>query len=140
MNQLDIDRLIPASRQQVWTAWTTPEGLASWWWHTWKGVGYAVDARPGGDYRIEAPVQGIGVRGTFRVVQPTERLVFSWIWFDIDDGRTVVQPADEVEVRLAAEGEATRVLLRHTGPWTTPDAADDYRQGWAFVLDALAAR
>lgn len=136
---LQLDRLIGAPPEDVWRAWTTADGLATWWWHTWPGTRYTVDARVGGSYRIEAADHGIAVRGEYRVLDAPDRLAFSWIWCAEDDGVTVEGPVEEVQVTFTTDGSGTRVEVRHTGPWTTPAPAENYRQGWDFVLDALAA-
>lgn len=135
---LTVDRHVPADIQQVWLAWTTEAGLATWWWHTWSDTRYEVNALPGGTYRIEAAEHGIGVRGTYRTLDAPHRLAFSWVWYEPGEGGVPVdEPLDEVEVTLAAEAGGTRVMVVHSGPWTSMQAAEDYRQGWAFVLDAL---
>lgn len=136
---LQLDRVVAAAPVDVWRAWTTADGLATWWWHTWPDTRYAVDAAVGGHYRIEAADHGIGVRGEYRVLQPPHRLAFSWIWFDHEDGTTVDGPVEEVEVTFEADGTGTRVRVRHTGPWSTPEPVENYHRGWDFVLDALAA-
>lgn len=139
MTSIELRRLVPADIEQMWEAWTTESGLARWWWHTWPDTTYAVDATPGGRYRIEAAGHGIGLHGTYRVVERPARLVFSWVWYDLVDGTAVEQPADEVEVTFTAQPDGTLVHLVHRGEWPAPAAADDYRQGWEFVLTALAA-
>lgn len=132
-----MSRVIPTARETVWQAWTTEPGLATWWWHTWPDTRYRVNAVVGGDYRIEAAEHGIGVRGTYRVVEPPQRLAFSWIWYDLTDSGPSEQPADEVEVTLSPHQDGTLVQVVHSGPWTSQGTAQDYRQGWIFVLDAL---
>lgn len=134
---LSIVRLIAATPEQVWGAWTTEPGLARWWWHSWPDSRYRVDARVGGEYRIEAAEHGIGVRGVYRVVEPPSRLAFSWIWYELIDGVATEEPADEVQVSFTPRPDGTLVELVHTGPWTVAETAENYRQGWAFVLDAL---
>ena len=134
---LTLVRLVPAPPEQVWAAWTTEPGLATWWWHGWPDSRYRVDARVGGEYRIEAAEHGMGVRGVYREVEPPSRLAFSWIWYELIDGVATEEPADEVQVSFTAHPDGTLVELSHTGPWAAADAAENYRQGWTFVLDAL---
>ena len=135
---LVITRLVPATPEQLWLAWTTEPGLATWWWHTWPDTRYRVDARVGGEYRIEAADHGFGVRGTFEVVEAPSRLVFSWVWYELADGVASEEPDDQVQVVFTPHPNGTLQQLTHTGPWTDDEAAENYRQGWTFVLDALA--
>jgi len=131
--QLTMSRTFDVTAEQLWRAWTTEDGLAGWWWHTWPDTRYQVDARVGGSYRIDAADHGIGVRGEFLEVTPPHRLVFSWIW--VDDG--VDGALEQVTVTFSPDGDGTRIDLLHTGPWTSTEPAENYRQGWGFVLDAL---
>lgn len=132
---IELVQDVAAPRERVWSAFTTAEGLTSWWWRHWEGVSIAVDARVGGAYRMDAPAQGITISGRFLVVDPPSRLALSWVWQD-DDGAT----ADEaVDIRLVADGTGTRVHLRHSGPWPEGStSAESYRQGWEFTLGQLA--
>lgn len=132
---LEIDRLVPASTDRVWTALATEEGLRSWWWRHWSDVQVDADVRPGGAYRIEAPGAGILLDGTYLAVEAPARLAFTWRWQDRDG-----TSADEaVDIHLGAEGDHTRITLRHTGPWADDAPAESYREGWQFVLDELAS-
>jgi len=132
--ELTMTRTFAATPDKLWQAWTTEQGLASWWWHTWPDTRYSIDATPGGRYRIDASDHGIGVRGEFLEVTPPHRLVFSWIW--VDDG--VDGDTERVTVTFTPDGAGTRLDLLHTGPWTTPEPVESYRQGWDFVFDALS--
>lgn len=86
---LVIVRHVAAPPGRVWGLWTTTEGLAEWWWNFLPGTTYDVDLRVGGSYRIENPAAGIGVRGTFRVVDHERRLVATWVWLDgTNEGRS----------------------------------------------------
>lgn len=135
---LVITRLVPATPEQLWLAWTTEPGLATWWWHTWPDTRYRVNARVGGEYRIEAADHGFGVPGTFQAVEAPSRLVFSWVWYELADGVASEEPDDQVQVVFTPHPNGTLQQLTHTGPWTDDEAAENYRQGWTFVLDALA--
>lgn len=135
---LVITRLVPATPEQLWLAWTTEPGLATWWWHTWPDTRYRVNAWVGGEYRIEAADHGFGVRGTFQAVEAPSRLVFSWVWYELADGVASEEPDDQVQVVFTPHPNGTLLQLTHTGPWTDDEAAENYRQGWTFVLDALA--
>jgi len=132
--ELTVTRTIATTPERMWQAWTTEAGLASWWWHNWPDTRYQVDATVGGSYRIEAGDHGIGVHGTYQRVQPLDRLDFSWIWVTGDvDG-----DIEQVCVTFTPDGDGTRIDLLHTGGWTTPEPVENYRQGWDFVLSALA--
>lgn len=132
---LRLDRLIHAPITRVWTAWTTPLGLKAWWWNHWPDVEIAADAVVGGRYRFAAPRAGIIVTGEYLSVDEPSHLSFTWRWEDVDG----VQEGEIVDVSFARFEGATRVSVVHRGPWQDATSAEDYRQGWTFVLNALAA-
>jgi uncharacterized protein YndB with AHSA1/START domain len=72
-NELEIrvERIFDAPRDHVFSVWTDPQLIPEWW-----GDGTVVeemDVRPGGRYRFQTAF-GV-VEGTFREVDPPERLV-----------------------------------------------------------------
>lgn len=132
---LELTRTIEAERSRVWDAIASADGLRTWWWRHWHDVSIVADVRVGGAYRIVAPGAGIVVEGRYLAVEPLQRLAFEWRWSDDDGSR-----ADEaVEFRLSDDGVGTRLVVRHTGPWTDASPAESYRQGWDFTLGELAA-
>ena len=86
----EIARVVDASRDKVWKAWTEAERLKHWWGpagfkvHTCK-----VDLRPGGTflYGMTAP-DGADMWGKFiyREIRPQERLVFVVSFSDANGG------------------------------------------------------
>ena len=130
---LQLERVLPAPVDRVWSALATPEGLRTWWWRHWSDVRVDADVRLGGTYRIEAPGAGIAVAGTYLVVQAPSQLAFTWRWQDGQGTST----DEAVQIALDSEGDTTRMILRHTGPWSDHAPSQSYREGWLFVLDEL---
>ena len=112
-----IVRRIPASRADVWRAWTDPQVAARWWApQHFTVVRCAIEPRPGA--RVELVLrEGDGAEyaaaGAVREVEARSRLAFDLSPLDAE-GR-VLFPV-EVDVRLedAGEGEGERADKRAT--------------------------
>ena len=81
---LRLTRTFAAPRKKIFRAWTEPEALKKWW----GPEGYAtplaeVDLRVGGRYRLGMRKLPKGdlfyLVGTYREVQPPEKLVYTWV-------------------------------------------------------------
>jgi len=90
-----------------------------------------LDTRPGGVFAID--VRGNPARGSFVVVDPPHRIVFTW---GVTGRPTLPPGSSTVEVVLVAEGDETLVTLTHR------DLPEEYRashhEGWAQFLGGLA--
>jgi uncharacterized protein YndB with AHSA1/START domain len=87
-----------------------------------------------GDTGIDSPSHRIGVHGEYLSVETHTYLDFTWIWVEDDiDG-----DVESVAVTFTSRSGGTQIDLRHTGPWTTREPVDSYRQGWDHVFDSLA--
>ena len=132
---MEIRRIVKAPRERVYKAWTTADDLRRWW-----GPGEfttpeaEVDARPGGSYLlVMQPPAGDPMRlvGTYKEVQPPERLVYTWRWdTDWSDGHESL-----VTVEFIDKGDVTEVILNHDH--FGPEGEDPYRDGWEGGLDKL---
>jgi len=130
----DID--VPASRDEVWQAWTTAQGAESFF-----APKCNIELRPGGAYEIlfdltaKAGQQG-GEGMHVMAVQPPSMLSFTWN--APPHLPSVRGQMTRVIVRLTeVEPRQTRVTLRHDGwgeggEW---DAAHEYfKHAWAGVV------
>lgn len=131
---MSLSRTYAASPSELWRAFTTAEGLRTWWWTHWEDVAFEVEARLGGGYRITVPSQQIDLWGTYLRLEPASHLAFTWCWRG-EDG--VLVPDEAVDIRFIEVPGGTRVDLRHTGPWQDDAPAQNYRMGWEFTLEAL---
>ncbi|MEZ4503776.1 MAG: SRPBCC domain-containing protein [Dehalococcoidia bacterium] len=143
---LEIQRIIRATPDAIWEAWTNPEQLAQWWLPAPMQCRVEqLDAVPGGALVTTMSTDGAEfvphVNACFLVVAPRERLVFSNA---IDSEWRPANPAPvrmtaEVVLRAHPEGTDYRVLVRH-------GSADDratheevgFREGWGAVTEQLA--
>ena len=133
MTEFAVQCRVAAPMEVVWRAWTTPGGLASWWWPQLRDTTYDIDARVGGSYRFESKAAGIGAQGEFTAVEQPGRLDMTWWWIG---GDTPTQP-DFVSVDLQSDQAATQVTVTHRTPHPD-DSCDDLRVGWNDVLKRLA--
>ena len=100
----------------------------------WQGDDAELDPRPGGVYRVRMPGHAV-VEGTYLVIEPPHRIIFTWGWVgnaDIPSGSTTV------EVTFALEGEETVVRLVHRGLPSAP-IRDQHAGGWQHYLARLTA-
>jgi uncharacterized protein YndB with AHSA1/START domain len=131
-----VRRLIAASRERLFAAWTTPSQLRAWWGPRGVRCTFAeIDARVGGRYRIgnELPDgRVVIIAGELLAVDPPNELVYTWT---IEGSGS--EP-ERVTVRFEARGTATEVIVVHE---RVPDqrTREQHAEGWEGCLAGLAA-
>lgn len=133
MTEFSLERRVSADAEAVWRAWTTRDGLATWWWPQLPDTTYEIDPRVGGSYRFESEAAGIGACGEFTAVDEPERLEMTWRWI----GGADQDGPDEVRVDIRPDVSGTVVTVTHRVN-QPGDSGDGLRQGWGDVLDRLA--
>ena len=99
----------------------------------WMGTEAEIDPRPGGMYSVLVAGEH-RASGTFVEVVPDERVVYTFGW---EDPSNPIRPGSTtVEITLEAEGDKTRLRLRHHG---LPDeeAVAMHTHGWNHYVDRL---
>jgi uncharacterized protein YndB with AHSA1/START domain len=143
--RMQVSKVIRASREQVFEAWTKPDVIRQWFGGCNKEVANATnDLRVGGTYRIEmqaceerAENKDVKVSiatGVYREIVPNEKLSFTW------NGNW--NPGEETLVTVTlkdAEGGAfgTEVTITHERFLTTASMGG-HEQGWVASLNRLA--
>ncbi len=105
-----IERVFDAPRDRVYAAFTDPELIPQWWGRREdKTTVDKMDVRPGGAWRFVTVSSSDGehaFRGTFREVEPPERLVWTFEWEGMP-GYVSVET-----VTFEDLGEQTKVISR----------------------------
>lgn len=138
---------LPVNPDTAFALITDPERL-----RRWQTVAARVDLRVGGDYRWTI-TPGHSAAGTFTVIEPGKRVVFTWGWEGADgtadDASTVTITLDSVEggttVRLVHEGLSDEAAIGHIEGWnhylgrlvTLTTAGDAGADDWAAAPDPL---
>lgn len=135
---LHVERVLPASRHLVFGMFTEPERLARFWGPKgFTAASVALDARVGGEYRIEMqPPEGerFFLGGEFRRVERPSHLTYTFRYEDPDpDDRETV-----VALSLDEQRDATLLTLDQA-PFLTDARLALHAQGWAETLDRLEA-
>lgn len=132
-----LSKIIPASREDVFRAWTEPERIARWSAPPGAKVAESsVALEPGGAWKIGIEDEQGTIHtafGVYREVDAPNRLLYTWDW----EGETSVGET-EVTVEFVAEGGSTRVSLTHEG-FPAAEAAAGHAQGWDACLELLEA-
>jgi uncharacterized protein YndB with AHSA1/START domain len=133
---LVVRRIIQATAERLFKAWTEPEQLKKWWGpQSVICVDAEVDLRVGGRYRIANQFPDgkvLWISGEFQLIEPPHKLVYSWrIGPDS-------LPAEVVTVTFEPRpAGATEVIVVHERiPNET--ARNRHEQGWFGCLDGLA--
>jgi uncharacterized protein YndB with AHSA1/START domain len=106
----------------------------------WMGVVATLDARPGGEYRVEV-LPGMIASGSFVEVDAPRRLVFTWGWEPgpMEAPGSVVTPGSStIEIELEADGDGTHLRFAHRD-LPGAEAAASHAEGWDHYLSRLAA-
>jgi uncharacterized protein YndB with AHSA1/START domain len=132
-NRIEIRRVIPASREEVFAAWTDPKGI-----RVWMCPGGVIetearlDVRVGGDFKIvmKSPGKDHVHTGTYQVVDPPSRLAFTWISEATDFSPSLVT------VELFDRAGQTELVLTHER-MPRADVLPRYKAGWATIAEKL---
>ena len=139
---IDKEIVVPATLDAVWNAWTTREGIVSFF-----APDALVDAKVGGPFQIYInPLAPAGMRGAddmrFLAVQPKKMISFDWnAPPNLPEARA---QRTFVVVRFAPiDDKTTRVTLHHTG-WGEGGEWDKtytyFDKAWGNVLGNLKKR
>jgi uncharacterized protein YndB with AHSA1/START domain len=123
---------IAASPETVWQFLVDPEKAKRW-----MGTVAAIDARPGGEYRIEV-IPANTAAGEFVEVDPPRRLVYTWGWEQTGEEPNPVPPGSStIEIDLEPSPSGTTLRFVHRD---LPDAeaAQRHGHGWDHYLGRLA--
>lgn len=132
---LTTSRIIEAPQQDVFNAWLDPDTLRRF---MMPGPGMTVptastDPRPGGRFEIvmQAGDDTIPHAGTYKEIDPHDRIVFTWESpYSVDDSTVTLTFAP-------AEG-GTEVTLTNVR-FANEETRDNHLGGWTGILDALGA-
>ena len=127
--EIRIERVLPATIDRVYAAWTRPELLSRWYCpNPDLKMEAEADLRVGGEYVVKMGPHV--VRGTYTELDEPRLVAFTWKW-DGTDG-----PDTRVRVELSSVDGGTRMLLTHTGLDDAEDVAN-HLMGWEGNLERL---
>jgi uncharacterized protein YndB with AHSA1/START domain len=116
---------IAAPPEVVFPYFTDPDLIV-----TWMGERAELDARTGGTFAVD--FGSVAARGTYVVVEPPHRLVFTW---GVPGDEELPPGSSTVEVVLVADGDDTVVDLTHRD--LPGDREPSHLEGWERCLAAL---
>jgi uncharacterized protein YndB with AHSA1/START domain len=132
---LEIKRHIKAPRERVYAAWTDPAQMRQWFGpENVQTRNLIVDARVGGEFRwdrVNPEGENMTIRGEYRELQPSRKIVFTWQWQDDEDWENHISI---VTVELDDADGGTELRLTHE---QLPNEAsrDGHTRGWNSALD-----
>jgi len=135
MITLVVRKIIRATPERLFDAWTRPEELRHWWGpKSVTCIGAEIDLKVGGRYRIanqfpDGKVLWIG--GEFELIERPSRLIFSW-QLELPAAAT-----ERVSVTFAARVDSTEVTVTHERI-ANEATRNLHEQGWLACLDGLA--
>jgi uncharacterized protein YndB with AHSA1/START domain len=126
---------MPAPREVVFEAWIDPEGIREWMCPGDATSAEArLDVRVGGSFRIvmKGKERDYVHVGTYQVVEPPAKLVFTWAAPEKPDEITLVT------VEIFDRGEESELVLTHER-FPKSDVAQRYENGWGTIAEKFAA-
>jgi uncharacterized protein YndB with AHSA1/START domain len=139
--EITITRVLEATRELVWKAWTEPDQLVQWWGTGARGwsmppSAVTMEVRPGGTFRVTLTNDEDGTemttQGVYREVVEPERLV-------IDEPAEGAWHEGAVsEVTLSDLGGGRTEMVLKTTIQTTDEMRRNAETGLAGSIDRLA--
>jgi len=131
---LTMVRRIKASPARVFAAFVRPEYVTRWWGPDAGPVLSAeLDVRVGGVYRVvfrNDAGETYDCRGTYQVVEPPMRLVYTMGWAEFPDRESLVT------LTFTPIPEGTELMLLHER-FHDEASRDNHAQGWWGALEKL---
>jgi uncharacterized protein YndB with AHSA1/START domain len=134
---LQLNRIIPASRERVFAAWTTPEAIKVWFGpDSCRVLDVQVDLRVDGEYCFSLSTEDLGeikVHGRYLEVTPPTKLIYTWRW---EGNPELTVGTSLVTVEFTSAGTFTEIRLTHE-QLPSIESRDDHGRGWSGTFDKL---
>jgi uncharacterized protein YndB with AHSA1/START domain len=132
---LRIRRIVPATKERLFRAWTEPNQVTRWWTigEGWKAEFAEIDLRVGGKFKVgNKPRAGepILLTGEFLEVEPPDKLVYTWRFGATNPEESVIT------VEFNEVGDQTEVLITHEH--SSKEMGPGAVAGWESALASLA--
>ena len=128
-----ITKLLPATPEAVFAAWTEPASLKEWMCPgTVTSATATLDLRVGGRFQIVMH-RGNGAAthvGEYREISPPKRLVFTW------QSEGTLQQETLVTLELLPRGKQTELVLVHE-LLPNENSAAQHTIGWQDIVEKL---
>lgn len=141
--RLEIKKVIRASRNKVFEAWTQPEMIKKWMAPGASTVpSVQAEFKVGGAYRIEMRGEmggrdyAVVVHGVYTKIVPSEFIAFTWIYEDPERRASVGSTLVSIALRDVDGG--TELTLTHE-KFASRERRDGHHFGWLDSLAKLAA-
>jgi len=134
---LQLNRIVPASRERVFAAWTTPEAIKVWFGpDSCRVLDVQVDLRVDGEYCFSLSTEDLGeikVHGRYLEVTPPTKLIYTWRW---EGNPELTVGTSLVTVEFTSAGTFTEIRLTHE-QLPSIESRDDHGHGWSGTFDKL---
>ena len=135
---LNLRRIFDAPRRLVWLAWTRPEQTVLWLGPVeWPAVRVTQDLRLGGEWsallKSAESEETLWQGGVYRVIDPRQRLVFTFAWGDRHEDGPPVETIVSIELS-DFPGERTLMNFTQTG-FKSATSMGGHRRGWTSTFD-----
>jgi len=137
---ITITRILNASRERVFAAWTDPALMAQWFAPSEAYIITAkTDLHVGGSFAVEMKDAKVGslhtAIGQYLEIVPPERIVMSWDWKEPDPLDPA--PGSTVTVELRDRDGKTELTLTHA-MIQDETSRFSHTQGWTGATNRLA--
>jgi uncharacterized protein YndB with AHSA1/START domain len=142
---LIVKRVLNATPEQAFQAWTSAEHIQQWM-RPEPGMVIplaSMDLRVGGKFRIQMKKpdgEFFTAVGVFQEVKAPARLVYTWDWEKDGSGAEFGEVEGKpslITVEFLKRGERTEFVLTHSR-FATVKSRDSHAQGWGKIVESLA--
>ena len=133
-DKLILRKLIPATREEVFAAWSDPESIRYWMCPGDVTSAEAqIDFRVGGGFRIvmKGAKEDCEHTGQYQLIEPPSKLSFTWISINTDFKTTLVT------IELFERGDRTELILTHER-FPSAERVRQHKGGWSRIAGRLA--
>jgi uncharacterized protein YndB with AHSA1/START domain/ketosteroid isomerase-like protein len=133
-DKLVLRKLIPASREEVFAAWSDPASIRHWMCPgDTKTAEAQIDFRVGGSFRIlmKGGSHDTEHTGEYQAIDPPSKLSFTWISKNTDFKTTLVT------IELFERADQTELILTHER-FPSAERVRQHKGGWSQIADRLA--
>jgi uncharacterized protein YndB with AHSA1/START domain len=122
MSSIEASYILKCPPEMAYAHWISPKTIIP------PATSLEIQAKVGGIYKLGMP-GGVSMMGKFVLVEPNQRLVYSWQW----QGDSEIT---KVDVMFSAHSSGAEIKIVH-GDFTTVQSFERHSDGWNNYIEGL---